>query len=455
MPSPKSSNVAFLSAIVGALVFSLVHLGIQTSDDATMLATAGALWDNHTLAIPEMEWLNERVTIGRLGKDGQLYAKFGIGQIFAAAGFYGIGETLFPKSAPYEWAGYPIVNSIAGATLALFTNVFLAALIVGLVVYEAAELAGSEAAIFTGMMLAIASPFWLAARGFGAEIGSAFGITTAAMLARRALIPGSKVPLWLSVVGLGIAGLFRPSVLAFGLAWIVWLWRRPRRDWMTVGIAMGLVALTVPGYNWIRYGEILDSGYGDYGSGFSLQITGLIGYLFAPGRSLLFFAPWALWIAVYVFRLLRREWSWQAGVAAGVIGFYVTHSMWREWEGGWSFGPRLLVPILPIIGVLAAQYLDRFPRLSVLLFLPGSLLQAAALALDPTTTHLNAIAQEGLPFEEMAARFRETVWNPTGNIAILQLQAVATPENFVWLVLWCAMFVAWFGFVLNRKPIAD
>jgi hypothetical protein len=448
-------SLALLFGIAAVFLFSLAHIGIQTSDDAAMLATTGALWDKHTFAIPDMEWLNERVTIGKYGKDGLLYAKFGAGQTLVAAVLYGIGEALFPKAEPYMWAGYPIVNSSAGAQLALFDNVVLAGLIVGLVVYEAGELCGAHAATITGIMLTLASPFLFAARVFGAEIGAALGLLLAAMLARRALKPDSSIPLWVSVAGLGIAVLFRPSALVFGFAWLVWVSRRPLRDWLSVGIALALVTATIPGYNWLRYGDIFESGYGDYGSGFSIQLIGLAGYLLAPGRSLLLFAPWALLILPTIVALFRRQLNWETGVAAGVVGFYLVHAMWQEWEGGWSFGPRLLIPILPVIALTVANAFVKFPRLVMFCFLPASLLQIAALPVDPMTTHLNEIVREGATFEEMAAGFRETVWSPLGNIVVLQLKAIATPEYFVWLVIWAIVCAAWIGYLLTSMPIEN
>lgn len=437
--------------MLSLFLFSLNHLGIQTSDDAAMLSTAGAIWDDRTIAIPDMEWLNDRVDIGKYN-DGLLYSKFGLGQSLVAAGLYGIGEAMFPKSDPFMWADYPIVKSSAGGNLALYTDVLLASLLIGLVVFETQTVFDSQVAVITGVLLMVASPLWLAARGFGSEIGSALGLTLAGMAARRAHQKENPVPLWLSVVGLGISILFRPSSLAFGFAWLVWLWRRPRREWVTVGMALALAAAIIPAFNWIRYGDLMDAGY-VHGSGFALQVTGLAGYLIAPGRSLLVFAPWGLVIIPFVIRLARKEFNWETGVAAGVLGFYVVHSMWREWNGGWSFGPRLLIPVLPIIAVTAAPFFGKLMSWNILFFLPGSLLQVAAVAIDPSATHLQAIVKEGATFEEMVVLSDRTVWSIQGNIVALQLQAVATPENFFWLVLWGAMLLAWIGHILSLRKV--
>ncbi len=446
-------SYCILAAMLCLFLFSLNHLGIQTSDDAAMLATAATVWDNHTLAIPEMEWLNERVNIGKNGRDGLLYSKYGLGQVLVAAGFYGIGETLFPQSDPFMWAGYPIAHSSAGASLALFTNVILGSLLVGLVAWETAGTFGNDAAIITTLLLALASPLWLAARAFGAEVGAALGIMIATMLAKRALTKESPAPLWYSVIGLGIAILFRPSSLAFGLAWIIWLWKRPLRDWIQTGIALVLVSLTIPAFNWMRYENIFESGYGHYGSGFALQFAGLVGFIFAPGRSVLLFAPWVLFLYSPLMKLVRREWNWETGVATGILGFYILHSLWKEWNGGWSFGPRLLIPVLPVTALIVATFLSKSSRLTILFFLVGSLLQVAALAIDPTKTHLDAIVHEGASFEEMVALSDQTLWSLQNNIVILQLRAVATPEFFVWLFLWAAMCLTWIGYILTRETV--
>ncbi len=167
-----------------------------------MLATAGALWDRHTLAIPHMEWLDERVDIGRRGRDGQLYSKYGLGLPAAAALMYGAGTLSRRGVPPLVWAGYPIVDSLAGGMLAQYTNVVLGALVVGVLVYTASEWHGRDVALLAGAVLAVASPFWLAARGFGSEVGCSLGLLLATIAAIRAERRSSKWGLCASVAGL-------------------------------------------------------------------------------------------------------------------------------------------------------------------------------------------------------------------------------------------------------------
>ncbi|NBD36032.1 MAG: hypothetical protein GVY30_08525 [Chloroflexi bacterium] len=440
---------ALLWGIFSLFLFSLAHLGIQSSDDAATLATAGALWDRHTLAIPDMMWLDERVDIGHCS-DGILYSKYGLGQTVAAAALYGMGDVLFPQSEAFQWAGYEIAASQAGAILAQHTNVLLGAILVGLVVYAGGRRAPPhhpEAAILASMLLTLASPLWHAARGFGTEIGAALGLFIAVLLARRARAPASTTPLWLSAIGLGIAALFRPSALIFSAAWIAWLWDRPRRDWISMAIASGVILLGLAGYNWIRYGDLLEFGYGDDGARFALHldslVSGLGGYILAPGRGLLIFAPWTLFIIPQAGQAWRARDLDDIGALSGIACFYGFHALWRDWEGGYAFGPRLLIPILPIIAFLITDALPTWLRrgrhlLSMLSFLPGSLMQMAALAGDPLETYLHIRTGD--------VSFAQTVWSLRHNIAAQQIKAAATPEHSIWLLLWSILALAWIGY---------
>lgn len=97
----QAGVLAGLSFMVCLLLFGAPCLGIQTSDDAATLAAAVAWWERGSPAISHMRWLNERVEIGHEGRDGELYAKYGMGQI-------GLGDSLLAHqmragfSAPVE-----------------------------------------------------------------------------------------------------------------------------------------------------------------------------------------------------------------------------------------------------------------------------------------------------------------------------------------------------------------
>jgi len=88
------------------------------------------------------------------------------------------------------------------------------------------------------------------------------------------------------------------------------------------------------------------------------SIEGLVGVLFGKARGLLVWAPFALlapWGAVL---LWRAERALSAAAAAIVALYLVVVSGSSVWHGGWSLGPRLLVPALPFAVLLGAVALD-------------------------------------------------------------------------------------------------
>jgi hypothetical protein len=106
-------------------------------------------------------------------------------------------------------------------------------------------------------------------------------------------------------------------------------------------------------YNRARYGDALRFGYG--GEGFHTPLTlGLRGLLFSIGRGIaLYSAPTVLALAGFL--ALRKDGRW--GALRPVLGFYAAafgaylllYARWDSFEGGWCWGPRFLLPFVPVL----------------------------------------------------------------------------------------------------------
>lgn len=83
---------------------------------------------------------------------------------------------------------------------------------------------------------------------------------------------------------------------------------------------------------------------------------GMVGTLFSPGRGLFVYMP----IVVLVLFVVIRRWQWlpDKGLALMALGVCLAHwqlvSMFRNWWGGQSFGPRLMSDVVPWLFLLAA-----------------------------------------------------------------------------------------------------
>ena len=105
---------------------------------------------------------------------------------------------------------------------------------------------------------------------------------------------------------------------------------------------------------------------GDYGGeAFSTPFwTGLHGVLFSSGKGLVWFAPAAvvgLVLMTWLLRVEPRVGFLAAGTTATVL---VMVASWWTWHGGASWGPRLLVPIMPVLVLPLAWVFERWAQIA-------------------------------------------------------------------------------------------
>jgi len=161
-------------------------------------------------------------------------------------------------------------------------------------------------------------------------------------------------------------------------------------------IASALAGLALPFAGWIyfefaRFGRLFASYEGE---GFTHPwLDGLWRLLAGPNRGLLLYFP-ALVIAMLAVVICYRQPSSRARLvvtaSAGIFAALLAIAAgWWACHGLWGWGPRLLVPALPLLAASAAIIVDRWPRTaryallaaSMILNLPGLLQNAAPVTL--------------------------------------------------------------------------
>jgi hypothetical protein len=152
-------------------------------------------------------------------------------------------------------------------------------------------------------------------------------------------------------------------------------------------LGVGLLA-----YNILRFGSPLETGYhfAPGQEGFTTPLWwGLSGLLISPARGLLWYSPpVVLGVAGWV-RWQRQERPFAWLVLAIISGQLVVFSLWWEWWGGYGWGPRFLLPIVPLLLVCSLPVLETAVRgnrwtLAIVILLGGVGLwvQGAGTAVD-------------------------------------------------------------------------
>jgi hypothetical protein len=153
---------------------------------------------------------------------------------------------------------------------------------------------------------------------------------------------------------LAVAAFARPNaailVLALGVTWVLAVVKKPRRVSL-VSLALPLaVLMTLPQLAWnaSRTGDPLalhayvaahSDGPVVFGLGLRWFFTGLLGLVLSPARGLLFFAPVLL---VSLYAGIRHGDMSSRAIAAGILLHVALVAAYRQWWGGWVFGPRML-----------------------------------------------------------------------------------------------------------------
>jgi hypothetical protein len=173
----------------------------------------------------------------------------------------------------------------------------------------------------------------------------------------------------------GLLYVVRPMTLPFAAAAVVAVVvGTPGKDVHRVRYALaflaGFATLFVPNlaYNLYYFGSWL----GLYAQGqFSFDwLRGPLGLLVSPNRGMLIFMPIAALGLIGAVLAVRR---WRSEpllvlMLGAALAYYLLHAWGRYWAGGWSFGPRYVIEVLPVLAI-AASLVRVKPRFALLVAL--------------------------------------------------------------------------------------
>lgn len=435
---------------------------------------------------PEAEALIAQSEIGPPGafsvrsveRDGEVrhYGWFGVGHALTGLPFYALGSVMSWMSTGTQAAHraserYGSLRSEYYQHLFVgWRNPLLSALTACLLVLMARRLGVSRSAAFLGGMGYGLCTFALPqARGWFSDVQGAFCMCAAvycflllrdAWTTRRCVFLG----LALALAFLTRSSLF-PAVLVLNLAFVsvvlptVGTTRVMSRKRALLACAapqlLALVLWLVT--NQLRFGNAFDSGYGpalDGGLFGGDPRVAFFGLFLSPSKGLVWMAPALLLIGYGIRRCTigsesHLMWTLLATSLAIVLPILALVG----WHGAWSFGPRYLLPALPLLWLLAILGFQRSAvdaevrPLAWALLAAGLLTQAPAALVDTMTYHDLAVraaeehfAQqpsdpEATPADLAEARFRALQFDwgfaaPWVHWRILRHRVALSSEDF-------------------------
>jgi hypothetical protein len=158
---------------------------------------------------------------------------------------------------------------------------------------------------------------------------------------------------------LGMAVFNRPTniAIALPLAMHVFLNQKKHRGKFIFSAAIPAIFLCLYSYKYLGSITALGQGQGHPDEFSTPFLEGLAGILGSPNRGILVFSPFLIFGFIYSLMTLisKKTKSLDRWLAVSIILLLIIYSKWRMWWGGWSFGYRIIIEIIPMLIIFTTQ----------------------------------------------------------------------------------------------------
>jgi hypothetical protein len=323
---------------------------IVASDTLFSLGTAQSLIDHGRLDIPYAADYTLK------SHDGKSYSKYGFGLPMYYIPLVAASEELSKLTHLPQFDLVGLLISFANIPFAMLTLILYAKLLKLLKVNEAHIL------------------LLLLALGLGTLVWEYSGIDPSEemqmgllMLAIYGVMRGSPKATIFGGIGFGWLFLVKQVYLLFFPFLLLYLitrpgeWRHRIRNSALFTFPLFLAGCFDAWLNLIRFGNPLESGYGSEASRFifsQLPMT-IPKLLVSLDKGLFIFCPILILGLLGWKQFASKYWSEASLCGCMILVNFAISAAWWSWMGGWSWGPRLLVPLIPLWLLPVAFWLDK------------------------------------------------------------------------------------------------
>ncbi|MET0388091.1 MAG: hypothetical protein ABW321_19120 [Polyangiales bacterium] len=322
----------------------------------------------------------------RRGPDGRWYSKYPLMYVAQAV------PAVFLREHVREWVNDVALVQWLPATV---PHAITATIAVGVMQLGLAFGASMLSAVLLGLSVVFTTPLWVSGRTLYSEPLQALVFVYVILAAVRARDETRRSAFaWLGL----LAGIALNTKITLGILPVAVLVDQLHERW-TRRRVIHLFGITLPcaligvvawlAYNKLRYGSVLAQGYsadrdGSIGFGVPL-IAGLYGLTLSTGKSVFLYAPILLVSVTAIPRWWRARRRDLILLAIPVVTLFVLTAKWWAWAGDWGWGPRLIVPIIPLFALPALDAIERagWPRrIFLLLAAAGLYVQVLGISVD-------------------------------------------------------------------------
>jgi hypothetical protein len=447
----KSLTLIFTTCLLAYLLFwSGKHYSI---DGIVMFEYAKSLLFQGSFHIdPPIYWANQEIRT----------SVWSLGQTLVYMPILFVLSRLFPgneiyRQIPYDPHNpyYPLLMENTAYRYASLVQPVITALAAGLVYVLSRQLGLSKKGAWAAALIfGLASPAAAYAKyDFSQPLVSLFLLAAVVLYIRNR--PQKAFLSFANGLMLGLVILTRPEMIAIaGLPLIlVAFWDSQSKaeamggfsirrfsSLLWFALPLGFCLMFLLAANNARFGAPFSSGFSvtDFNFKIGQVIQGLIGIVASPARGILIFFPLSLLAFLALPGLLRRDPPAGFLIAWIIIASILVYSIWGQWAGGRSWGPRFLLPILPYLSVLATI------RYSTKHFLPPVLASVVFIILIAIGWVINLQGQlfESLTYVTDAMMMHLssspifTGWATTGGLSsydVFWIQKIANGQNLGFL----------------------
>ena len=360
---------------LGLFLFAVYLLSfsgkLHVSDELMSFATANSLVQHGRPDVNPLIWTNhwQETRSAFWGLDHNLYSKKAPGLSLAMAPLVWLGHTL------------PGLNALHTG---LLLSAAVTALTAGLLVIWLTDLGfSSQTATLSGLAYGLGTIAWVYARMlWGSALLALMLLATVWAINRFEQTDSPRRRGWLLFLGItmAVSVLIRfEMAAAAGLVGLYLLWRfsdsasqrnnQPDTESSQIlpnllrlavlyGLPLIAAGLGLLWFNYSRFGSFIETGYSREMS-FSRPWVGSYGLLFSPGRGLFIYSP----LLILLFFGLRSAWQrlprlYFNLMAVLCLSYWLFYGSWFAWGGTWGWGPRFIVPLLPMLMLFVAEAIE-------------------------------------------------------------------------------------------------